>query len=250
MPAPLLEVCLESVADVLAAAAGGADRAELCADLVEGGITPSAGAMRLAAERGSIPVMVMIRPRGGDFLYDALEFEAMLHDVAQAKEAGVAGVVFGILTADGRVDRERSARLVEAARPLGVTFHRAFDMTHEPFEALETLVELGIDRVLTSGQEDTVPAGIELLRRLVEHAGDRITVMPGCGITADNIADVAARTGARELHFTAFGRRESAMRYRNPRPYMGAGDAPGEYELQFTDADCVRRFVQAVATTT
>ena len=243
---PLLEVCLESVADVLAAEQGGADRVELCADLVEGGITPSAGTIRLAVERARIPVMVMVRPRGGDFLYDDVELEVMQRDIAAAKASGAAGVVFGVRAADGRVDRERTARLLDAARPMQVTFHRAFDMTRDPREALQSLVSLGVDRVLSSGQEASVPGGLPLLRELVRLAGDRITVMPGAGIDEHNIAEVAAATGARELHFAAFGKRDSGMLYRNPRPAMGAGPAPGEFELQGTDAALVRRIVRAL----
>lgn len=246
MAAPLIEVCLESVADVLAAQQAGADRVELCADLVEGGITPSIGSIELATQRASIPVMAMIRPRGGDFLYSQLEFEVMLADVAAARRAGAAGVVFGVLTADGEVDRERTARLLDAARPMRVTFHRAFDMAREPMAALATLIELGVDRVLSSGREAAAPAGLPLLRRLVEAAGDRIVVMPGAGIDAANIAEVHRATGARELHFAAFAKAASGMRYRNPAPRMGAGPAPGEFELQFTDADAVRRCIAAV----
>lgn len=246
MTHPLLEVCLESLADVLAAEAGGADRVELCADLVEGGITPSFGTVRLCKQKAHIPVMAMVRPRGGDFLYSDLEYEVMLADIAALKQAGADGVVFGVLTADGVIDRERTARLVAAARPMGVTFHRAFDMTRDAGEALATLVELGVDRVLTSGREASVPQGLGLLRQLVEQAGDRIVVMPGAGVREHNIAEVHRATGAKELHFTAFAKGESGMRYRNPKPYMGAGQAPGEYELQFTDAAVVRRFVAAV----
>lgn len=243
---PLLEVCLESVADVIAAEQGGADRAELCAGLVAGGLTPSAATIRLAKDKARIPIMVMIRPRAGDFLYDDLEFEVMLRDVEVAKQHGADGVVFGVLTADGAIDRERTARLVDAARPIGVTFHRAFDMTRDPRRALEDLIGLGVDRVLTSGQEPSVPAGLELLAELVAQAGERIVVMPGAGIDAANIAQVAARTRARELHFTAFAHGSSRMRFRNERPFMGAGPAPGEFDLQWTDAREVRRYVDAL----
>ncbi|MEM7200056.1 MAG: copper homeostasis protein CutC [Planctomycetota bacterium] len=245
-PKVLLEVCVGSAAGVLAAAAGGADRAELCADLVEGGITPSAGEIELAVERAPIPVMAMVRPRGGDFLYTDLEYDIMVRDVQAARDRGAAGVVFGVLDAEGAIDRERTARLAEAARPLQVTFHRAFDMAQDPNAALETLAELGIDRVLTSGQEAGAPAGLPLLRRLVEQAGDRVIVMPGAGIDASNIRAVAAETGARELHFAALADIESPMRFRNPRPAMGAGPAPGEFERQVTDPELVRRAVAAL----
>jgi copper homeostasis protein len=243
---PLLEVCVESVADVLRAELGGADRVELCADLVEGGITPSLGSIRLAVERARIPVMVMVRPRGGDFLYDDIELEVMLRDVAAIKEVAAAGVVFGCLTPDGEVDRERAARLADAARPLGVTFHRAFDMARDPRQALETLIELGVDRVLTSGQEPSVPEGLDLLRELVAQAGQRLVVMPGAGITPENVRRVADLTRARELHFAALRPGDSRMRFRNRRPKMSAGPAPGEFELSATDPEVVRRTVAAL----
>jgi copper homeostasis protein len=252
MPSPharrhlTLEVCTESVADVLAAQAGGADRAELCADLVEGGTTPSAGAIALAVQRAAIPVMVMVRPRGGDFLYDELELEVMARDIDVARRAGAQGVVLGCLTADAEVDAVQTERLVAAARPMEVTFHRAFDMVRDPHAALETLIELGVDRVLTSGQQRSVADGLELVAALVARAGRRIGVMPGCGIDPSNILEVAARTGARELHFTAFASRGSGMVFRNPRPLMGAGPAPGEYERRGTDQAEVRRHVDAL----
>jgi copper homeostasis protein len=246
MPNPLIEICLESLADVLAAEAGGADRVELCADLVEGGITPSLGTIRLAKARARIPVMVMIRPRGGDFLYTQTEFDVMLADIEACKQAGADGVVFGVLTANGVVDRERTARLVAAAKPMQVTFHRAFDMTRDAGESLETLIALGVDRVLTSGREASVPEGIATLRALVQQAGERILVMPGAGINERNIAEVARTTRAKELHFAAFGRRDSGMQYRNPKPYMGASAPPGEYELQSTDVEVVRRTIAAL----
>lgn len=241
----VLEVCLESVADVLAAQAGGADRVELCADLVEGGTTPSAGTIRLAVQEARIPVMVMIRPRGGDFLYSDLELAVMLEDIRFARDCEAHGVVCGALTADGRIDVARTARLVEAARPLRVTFHRAFDMTRDPRAALATLIDLGVDRVLTSGQQAAAPQGLGLIRQLIEEAGDRIVVMPGAGIEEHNIREVAAQTGATELHFAAFAKNESGMTYRNPRPGMSAGPAPGEFERQATDVERVRRFVAA-----
>lgn len=243
---PLVEVCLESVEDVLAAEAGGADRAELCANLVEGGTTPSSGTIRLAKERARIPIMVMIRPRGGDFLYSDVEMDVMRSDIEAAKRDGADGVVFGCLRQDGTIDEHRTRDLVEAARPMPVTFHRAFDMSRDPLQSLETLIELGVDRVLTSGQESAVPLGLSLLRDLVQRAGDRIIVMPGAGIEADNIREVAAVTGAKELHFAAFCKTESGMSFRNPRPAMSAGPAPGEFELQSTDRDLVARFVQAL----
>ncbi|GAB4156006.1 MAG: copper homeostasis protein CutC [Planctomycetota bacterium] len=246
MQRPLVEICLESVDCVLAAERAGADRVELCSDLVEGGLTPSLGAVRKARRRSALPIMVMIRPCGGDFLYSDAEFAVMLEDIRAVREASADGVVFGVLTEDGELDRERTRELIEEARPLAVTFHRAFDMTRDSFGSLEHLVELGVDRVLTSGRADSAALGAGVLRALVRAAGDRIVAMPGGGIDARNIAAIRRETGARELHFAAFGSRPSAMRYRNPAPRMGAAAPPGEYERRFTDEERVRRTIEAL----
>ena len=247
MPAsPTIEVCVESVEGALTAEAGGADRVELCADLVEGGITPSPGSMRLAVERLGIPTMVMIRPRGGDFVYSAVERQVMLADIEAARDAGVHGVVFGVLRPDGTLDKDAMRELVRAAGPLEVTCHRAFDMTVHPRRALDELIEIGVERVLTSGQEATAVRGTALLRELVERGADRIIVMPGGGIAPDGIGPLVASTGCREVHFAALGSAESPMQYRNPRCAMGAtAEVPGEYERVTTSLDLVRRFVKA-----
>ncbi|MCC7306747.1 MAG: copper homeostasis protein CutC, partial [Acidobacteria bacterium] len=165
---PLLEVCVDSVESAFAAEKGGADRVELCDNLVEGGTTPSAGSIEAARERLSIKLHVIVRPRGGDFLYSDIELDVMKRDILTAKDLGADGVVIGVLNADGTIDREHTRELVEIARPMSVTFHRAFDMTREPFEAMETLIDLGIDRILTSGQEPGAEKGVELIRELVE----------------------------------------------------------------------------------
>ncbi len=241
-----IEICTDSVAGVLAAEQGGADGAELCANLVEGGTTPSFGNIVLSREQSSIEVAAMIRPRGGDFLYSRSEVEVMLRDIDAAKDAGAQAVVFGLLTADGRIDRERTQQLVERARPMLVTVHRAFDMTVDAFAALETLIDLGVDRVLTSGQRAGVEQGLELLTKLVESAGDHIRVMPGCGVTAQNIRNIVTTTGVRDIHFAARRRVPSEMEFRNPHVSMAAGPAAGEYELDVTEANLVRGFVQAL----
>jgi copper homeostasis protein len=243
---PLLEVCIDSVEGCIAAHDGGADRVELCANLVEGGTTPSAGLLAAARDASAIPIMAMIRPRGGDFLYSKHELAAMRVDVTGAKSAGAHGVVLGILRADGTVDVERVRELADLARPMQVTFHRAFDMTRDLDEALEALIELGIDRVLTSGGEANVIEGLERITALVRAAGDRIAVMPGGGVREDNIRRVIDATGAREVHFTAFSRRPSPMSFRNPRCSMGSSAATSEYEHSFTDVERVRRFAAAV----
>ena len=235
------EVCLQSVDDVFAAAAGGAQRAELCAALVEGGITPSHATIRdsLAAD---IDVRVMIRPRGGDFDYSARELDAMERDIEVCRDLGVGGIVLGILTPEGEVARTQVQRLIRRAGDLPVTFHRAFDVCRDPWAALEQLRDLGVSRILTSGQRATVPEGADLIAELVERSGPEITILPGCGITPENLLEVLRRTGATEFHATAFAREDSRMRHRNAEVYMGIPGLP-EYERQVTTAAEVRRFV-------
>jgi copper homeostasis protein len=235
----LFEICVDSIDGAAAAQTGGGNRIELCDNLLEGGTTPSYGIIRTAIEILSIPVNVIIRPRGGDFCYSANEFSAMRYDVQAAKELGANGVVIGLLEEDGTVDIERTRQLVELARPLSITFHRAFDMARDPFEALETLIGLGIERVLTSGQEVSVLEGIDTIKALVQQAGDRIIVMPGGDITERNIGKVAGPSGAKEFHFAAMSSLESRMSYRNHRPFMGGALRPPEFSRMDTDAQRV-----------
>ncbi|MEM7582205.1 MAG: copper homeostasis protein CutC [Acidobacteriota bacterium] len=239
-----VEVCLDSADAAVAAQRGGADRVELCDNLIEGGTTPSAGMITAARRSIDIGLQVMIRPRGGDFCYSPLELDAMMHDIAVAQDLGADGVVLGVLRPDGTVDRETCARLIEASRPLSVTFHRAFDMTRDPLAALDTLIELGVDRLLTSGQEPSVLEGTELIRELVTRAGDRLTVMPGCGITARNLRRILAETGAREIHVVATDSAESSMEYRNQRVFMGTELRSPEYHRTVTSAAGVRELVR------
>jgi len=241
------EVCVDSVEAALAAQEGGADRVELCANLLEGGTTPSAATIQYARKSIEIGLHVIIRPRGGDFCYSNLEFEVMKRDVQLAKEWGSNGVVVGNLNEDGTVDTERTGALVSLARPMSITFHRAFDMSRDPYEALERLIELGIDRVLTSGQEPYILDGLDLISELVERAGDRIIVMPGGGgISARNIQRIVEQSRAREIHFAAPVQVESRMRYRNTRVTMGGELRPPEYALAVTDPGQVQRVVHAV----
>lgn len=239
------EVCVDSVAGVSAAREAGADRVELCASLIEGGITPSLGAILVARKLADITVHVMIRPRGGDFLYDTDEVAAMEADIATVKSAGVDGVVFGALTRDGRIDREVTERLITRARPASVTFHRAFDMTPEPILALETLIELGVDRVLTSGQEPTAYEGAERIAELVKAAVDRIIVMPGGGITQRNVGKIVAVTKASEIHFAARSPAASGMRFRRPEVFMGGELRPPEYDRFETNTNAVANIITA-----
>jgi len=199
----ICEICVDSIAGVRAAKAAGAQRVELCADLLEGGITPSRGMIHEARTIEGLGLNVIIRPRGGDFLFDDDEFAIQRADIETAKAERADGVVIGLLTADGEIDEKRTRALIELARPLSVTFHRAFDVAADPFGALETLIKLGVDRVLTSGQEATALEGLPLIAELIERAGDRIVIMPGGGITARNVERIVTQARPRELHFAA-----------------------------------------------
>jgi copper homeostasis protein len=242
----LFEACVDCVEAAVAAQEGGAGRVELCAALLEGGLTPSDGTIRLAKQQLHIPVHVIIRPRGGDFLYSGTEFEVMKLDVERCKALGADGVVIGILNPDGTIDEERTAKLIALARPMKVTFHRAFDMTRDPFEALETLIALDVERILTSGQEDSAYEGLDLICELVAKAQGRIIIMPGAGITEKTIGKIVAQSGVTEIHATAFVSQESAMQFRNARCYMGGILRPPEFSLQATSAEKVTTLLKAL----
>jgi copper homeostasis protein len=194
------ESCIDSRDAARASAAGGAARLELCADLDVGGTTPAPAAIAACLDAVAVPVFVMIRPRGGDFVYDAADVAAMAAAIVRASAAGAHGVVFGALRRDGTIDREVMRRLVDTARPLPVTCHKAIDAARDPVEALEALLDLGVDRVLTSGGAPSALAGAETIARMVARAGDALVVMAGGGIRAGNVADVVRRTGVREVH--------------------------------------------------
>lgn len=232
----MLEICVDNLASVRAAADGGADRIELCANLPEGGTSPSAGAIRAARALFPGRVMVLVRPRGYDFLYSEAEMDAMLHDIRVCRDLGGDGVVIGCLTADGRVDVERCRRLCEAAGPLDVTFHRAFDMARDLGEALEDVQALGIRRILTSGGQPDVPAGAGVIAGLVRQSAGRVSIMPGGGVTEANLAGIVRETGVREIHLSARETVHSRMRYRNEPCSMGAFSKGREYEWRETTA--------------
>ena len=236
----IYEICVDSVAGVRAANEAGADRVELCAALLEGGITPSRGMIRQARTIPDIKLQVMIRPRGGDFLFDDDEFAVMESDIDAAKSEHADGVVIGLLNADGRIDVDRSRALIARARPLSVTFHRAFDVTPDPFEALETLIGLGIDRVLTSGQEASVLEGLPLITELVRRAGTRIIIMPGGGITPRNVERIIAAARPNEMHFAALHLEPGGMEFRRDHVFMGGELRPPEYDRLVTSAASVR----------
>lgn len=241
-----VEICVDSVESAVAAQAGGAHRVELCDNLMEGGTTPSAGAIEVARRLLDIKLHVIIRPRGGDFLYSDTEFEIMKRDIATAKRLGADGVVIGILDANGEIDTKRTAELTQLARPMSVTFHRAFDVCREPFAAVDQLAEIGVDRILTSGQEATAVEGLEMIAACVQRAAGRITIMACGNLTERNIKRVIGATGAREVHFTAFGEIASKMRYRNERVFMGGTLRPAEYSHAVTDRDKVRAAIDAI----
>lgn len=243
----IIEVCAQSVESALAAQEGGADCVELCANLAEGGTTPSMGTLAVARQKVKIPIRVLLRPRGGDFLYSDIEYEVMKQDIDIVKKIGVDGIVIGILKTDGQIDITRCRDLINEARPLSVTFHRAFDMTADPFRALKDIAALGCDRILTSGQERDALTGSPLLAELVKRAGNRIAIMPGAGIDDVNCAQIIALTGAVMLHLTGQRMTESAMLFRNPKIAMGSEGMP-EYNISATDVDRIRRVRKIVDT--
>lgn len=245
-PSVIVEVCVEGIDGFLAAQEGGADRIELCASLVEGGLTPSIGVVRAALQLARVPFHVIVRPRGGDFLYSAAEYDSMLEDVAALRTLGVAGVVIGCLLRDGRIDEARMARLIAVARPLSVTCHRAFDMARDGAEAVEALARLGVDRILTSGQCDRAIDGLATLARTVRQARGRVKIMACGGLDADNIRNVLRETQVDELHFAAPRMKASGMMFRNPGVAMGGAPLEREYQIATTDAGAVRRTIAAV----
>ncbi len=212
-----IEVCCSSLAEAREAEAGGAVRIELCAAIACGGVTPSRALIDMTAEADlGLDVNVIIRPREGNFLYTAEEAEIMRRDIAYCREAGVHGVVIGALTPEGDIDMEMCRRMIDAAGEMSVTFHRAFDVCRTPRCALEQIIDLGCDRLLTSGQQPAAEQGAELIAELVRQADGRIIVMPGAGIRPSNIADVERITRAEEFHSTARSSAPDGMSYRNP----------------------------------
>ncbi len=242
---PVLEVCCGDIASVRAAAAGGAFRVELCSALGAGGVTPSAGFMAAAAAVDGVRKHALIRPREGDFVYSADEVEAMRHDISLARTLGLDGVVIGALCHDGSIDTDTCKALIEVAEGMSVTFHRAFDLLKSPFEALEQLIGMGVDRILTSGLAATALDGSEMLRGLQKAAGDKLIIMPGCGVKPGNAAEILRLSGCREIHASARGSIASEMTYRRTGVSMGT---PGtdEYSRMTTDASEVRAIVEAI----
>ncbi len=250
MKRPLLEICCGDIESVIAARQGGADRVELCCALGVGGLTPSAGMIETAVATGVPEVNVLIRPREGDFLYTDVEMHVMLRDIRQSAEAGANGVVIGALNADGSIATGACRRLIEMARNngLSVTFHRAFDQCRDPLHSLEEIIDLGCDRLLTSGQADSALCGADLINSLQRRANGRIEIMAGSGVTPDNVAELLRVTGVREVHASAKMTTDSQMAYRISKVSMGRNDVD-DYSRSVTSAETVARLAAILQNT-
>jgi copper homeostasis protein len=240
-----IEVCAFSLESCLAAEKGGANRIELCGSMYEGGTTPSAGLIQIAKQRVSIEIHAMIRPRGGDFCYSDDEISVMQADIRMAKKLGCEGVVLGILQPNGQVNITQTKALVALAKPMQVTFHRAIDMTPDYLEALEDIIETGCDRILTSGQKNTVIEGIGNIKTLVKQANNRIEIMAGSGVNADNALSLI-HTGVNALHLTGKASRDSEMIYRKEGIAMGGLSEVPEYEIVYSDFEKIRAVVECL----
>ena len=238
-------MCIGSVCSAKAARDGGAARVELCSALEIGGITPSPGLMQQVRQVEGIKMHVLIRPRGGDFLYDEDEIRCMEQDIVAARECGADGVVIGALTADGDIDTTACRRLIEKAQGMSITFHRAFDMCNNPMKALEDIIALGCHRILTSGQAATAEKGISLLTQLTAAANERIIIMPGCGVNAGNAKNILEATQCNEIHASARKSVGSGMLFRHSGVSMGNPDSD-EFARKETDANEVKAIVEAI----
>jgi len=241
-----VEIVVYNIESAMKAQAGGADRIELCENPGEGGTTPSYGTIEIVRQNVTLDVFVMIRPRGGDFHYSSYEFHAMKRDISMCQKLSVDGIVLGILNADGTIDKKRCKELIDKARPLKVTCHRAFDMTRDPFEALEDCIEAGFDRILTAGQQAQALKGASLLGELIKKANGRIAIMPGSGVNENTVEEIVSTSGAKEIHFSATTFGESAMRFRNQQIAGMGSDEGSEFKLRTVDPERVRK-IRALA---
>jgi len=239
-----IEIVVYNIESALRAQEGGADRIELCDNPAEGGTTPSFGTIEAVRQNVNLDVFVMIRPRGGDFHYSNYEFHCMKRDIDQCQKISVDGVVFGILNADGTLDKKRCKELIARARPLKVTCHRAFDMTRDPFEAMEDCIEVGFDRILTAGHQTTAIVGVDLIGELIKKANGRIAIMPGSGVNENTVEEIVQKTGAREIHFSATSFRESEMLYRNSTIAGMGSDEGSEFKYRIVDPGRVKKMRQ------
>jgi len=244
MPNILIEACVTCAQSALNAEKGGALRVELVDNLIEGGTTPSAGTIAELRKRLNIGLYVMIRPRGGDFCYSDLEFEIMKEDVKTARSLGADGFVAGILLPDGRIDTDRMGKLKDLAGDIDFTCHRAFDMTTDKYQALDDLIGLGVERILTSGGKNTAPEGKELLRELILRADGRIKIMPGSGVNNETVKDLREFTGANEFHVTGRSLYPGNMKYKNPDISMGKNTEVPEYDQWLTDPEKIKTIVE------
>lgn len=235
-----IEVVAYNVESALKAQEGGADRIELCASPGEGGVTPSFGMIEVVRQNINIDLFVMVRPRGGDFVYNNYEYHAMKRDIWQCQKLSADGIVFGILNSNGTIDKKRCAELIQRIRPLQVTCHRAFDLTRDPFEALEDCIEVGFNRILTSGQKNKAEENTSLIAKLIKQAGNRITIMPGSGIHPGNALQILEETKATELHTSAMMYRKSEMELSNPSIAGMGSDVNREDEVRTVDVEKIK----------
>lgn len=242
----IFEACVDSVDSAILAEKAGADRIELCSNLDAGGLTPSYGLINIVLERLTIPVNVLIRPRVGDFIYSKEEFEVMKQDVLFCRDSNVNGIVTGILNIDGTIDKERTFELIDIARPMSFTYHRAFDFTRDPYEALDTLIDLGADRILTSGLGNTAYSGIDVIKKLVDRARNRIIIMPGGGVNEINAAEILTKSGAKEIHASARETIQSNMTYQNSSITLHDAGSKDEFGYKILSVTKVRKIIDAI----
>ncbi|HPB12450.1 MAG: copper homeostasis protein CutC [Bacteroidales bacterium] len=241
-----LEICVDSAISALNAQSAGADRIELCDNLGEGGTTPGYGMIISARNNLSIGIHVLIRPRGGDFLYSDTEYDIMRRDIELCGENGIDGIVTGILLPDGTIDVERTARLIEFAYPMTATFHRAFDMCADPVRGIEDVIATGASRLLTSGQQNKALDAVELIRQLVIQAGERLIVMPGGGIDETNAAQIITATKAKELHLTGRMEIDSEMIFRRQGISMGSLPGNPEFKRKIADPEKIKKIIESL----
>lgn len=239
----IIEIATSDFHTTESAVEGGADRIELCANLTEGGTTPSHGVLVKCREKFTVPIYPIIRPRGGDFLYSKDELGIMAADVKLCRDLGYDGIVTGLLNLDGTIDIIRTADLVELAYPMSVTFHRAFDRCRDPFEALEELIGIGVERILTSGQQPSAPEGADMIARLNKAASSRIIIMPGSGVRKDNIKMLAEKTGCTEFHSSLRGKQRSHMEFIHPA-FTQSGESYTNNSINPEDVRALRKSLQ------
>ncbi len=236
----ICEVVVYNIESAFKAQEGGADRIELCDNPADGGTTPSMGIVEVVRANVTMDVFVMLRPRGGDFFYSSYEFHTMKRDLLQCQKISVDGFVLGILNQDGTIDKKRCKELIDKAKPLKVTCHRAFDMTRDPFEALEDCIEVGFSRILTSGQQPKADKGVDMIRQLVEKAGDRISIMAGSGVNENTVEEIVKKTHVKEIHFSATTQRLSSMVFQNQKISAMGEEGKNEYMVRTVDPERVK----------